>query len=93
MDNYEIFCTNCKYSEYDERYPDTIPSMIICHNKESEYHNKTNAWCGTCDSFHPAPPPPKRIIKEDIDIVAFAKAICRPLLWGYTDDELNKWRK
>ena len=44
-------CTHCEYSEYDERYPNLCPSLIICHNKESEYYEKNNAWGGTCDFF------------------------------------------
>ena len=44
-------CTHCKYSEYDERYPNTCPSLIICRNKESECYEKNNAWGGTCDFF------------------------------------------
>jgi hypothetical protein len=44
-------CTNCLHSEYNENYPDTTPSIFICHNEKSENYEENKAWCGTCDSF------------------------------------------
>jgi hypothetical protein len=51
MEYYKSFCTNCKYSEYNEKFSNTIPSIIICHNEKSEHYGENNAWCGTCESF------------------------------------------
>ncbi len=48
---YEKCCSKCKYSEYDETHSDTIPSIHICYNKESEYYECPQAWSSTCDKF------------------------------------------
>ncbi len=48
----ERCCSHCKYSEYDETHPNIVPSIHICHNKESEGYGP-QPWSWVCDKFEP----------------------------------------
>lgn len=50
QDLYEKCCSKCIYSKYDESHPNTVPSIHICYNKESEGYGP-QAWSSTCDKF------------------------------------------
>jgi len=43
-------CSNCMYGEFDKAHPNTIPSIHICHNEESEGHGP-QPWYWSCDKF------------------------------------------
>jgi hypothetical protein len=51
QDIYEKCCSKCIYSKYDESHADTVPSIHICYNKESEYYEWPQAWSSTCNKF------------------------------------------
>jgi hypothetical protein len=44
-------CSHCEYSIFSEEHKNTVPSIHVCLNPESEFYKRHQSWMCTCEKF------------------------------------------